>query len=115
MKPSVEDLYRMKMLLGLGAWSIIVAPSGDFDESLGEEAYIVKQDDERTATVYISPDAAESRARFLLAHELVHVVLADLEFIACNNRSIDIMEVYHRELERVCNTFARLIIERLNG
>ena len=36
-----------------------------------------------------------------MCHELLHLLLSDLEFIACNGASIEKMELYSRFQERV--------------
>lgn len=87
-------------LLGLYEWTIATAPDEDFDEASGEEAYIFHQDDERKATVYVHPAANDAQSRRLVCHELLHLVLADLVYLASNGRSPDVMDAVSRATER---------------
>ena len=103
-------IRELRQRLRLDPWFISL--SEEFDESYGEEAYLCRRDDERTATIHIDPSVTDyHRVRFLVAHEMVHILLSDLEFIACNGRSTDIMDIFNRELEQVVNAIANMLVE----
>jgi Zn-dependent peptidase ImmA (M78 family) len=93
--------------LSLEAWEIDLADDFDFDH--GEDAYIVRQEDELVATLYINPHADKDQQDRLICHELLHLVLADMQFVACNGRDVDSMDLYSRFQERAINQLATAI------
>lgn len=106
----------MSMLKAMGlssklvpGWRVIfrgVLP--DADDGV-DDAHVVIDRELREATVYFNRTLDEETLGFLLKHELVHVLLADMDFVACNGRSIEIMEIYNLFEERVCNTLAKVL------
>ena len=101
-KAKVENaVCTSQSVLGLSDWGIRVGDPERFDYDLCEEGYIIRQDDEKVATVYVHPGADRWQAERIVCHELLHLLLSDLEFIACNGASIEKMELYTRFQERV--------------
>lgn len=86
--------------LGLSDWDIRVGDPAMFDYTLCEEGYIIRQDDERVATIYVHPEADRWQINRIVVHEMLHIVLSDMEFVACNGATIDEMELYQRFQER---------------
>jgi hypothetical protein len=104
MRTKENDEFFIKTyqgLLGLQDWDIRLGDPRYFEFDVQEEAYIYHQDDERVAAIYLHPEANERQAVRLIGHELLHLVFLDLEFVACNGSSVDTMEAFARELERV--------------
>lgn len=100
-KSKVENAVRTyENNLGLDGWDIRVSDPERFDYDLCEEGYIIRQDDERVATIYVHPGADRWQTERIVCHELLHLLLSDLEFIACNGASIETMELYQRFQER---------------
>ena len=85
-------------------WDVTL--SDDFD-STTEDAYVLKNREEYSATIHIRPDVTATwnagRWERLLVHELLHLVFDDLEYLASNNRSIEVQDIIHVELERTIN------------
>lgn len=106
------DIEKFRKSLGLHLWDITLKSDDSFDRTYGEDAYVMKRDDERIAVIYVNPFIIDTRRYlFLIAHEMVHILLSDMEFIACNGRSTDIMDIFNRELERVVNAIANMLVE----
>jgi len=105
-RDSYRDLNAWVTALGLTNWSIRIADPDDFDVAQDEDAYVYKDRRERYATIHINPEATNLQAERLLVHELLHLVLDDLQFLAMNDRSVAIMDVVDTELERVINTLS---------
>lgn len=100
------DLAQMKTRLGLDRWKITIR-SGQFDASYGEAAYVRFRQDELEADIYVDPSVQGGPGyERLIVHELLHILMTDLEFTASNGRSVDVMEIYNREQERVINVLA---------
>jgi hypothetical protein len=72
-----------------------------------KDAHVVIAREARRATIRYNPDAPN--LQFLVKHEMVHVLLSDMDFIACNGRSIEVMEFYNLKEERVCNVIAAIL------
>lgn len=85
-------------------WKLEVKASENVD--LG---YTSIDREERAATIHYDPALEGAALERVLKHELVHVLLADMDFIACNGRSIEIMEIFNLFEERVCNALARVL------
>ena len=95
------DYWLERLDLG---WDVTL--SDDFD-STTEDAYVLKNREEYSATIHIRPDVTATwnagRWERLLVHELLHLVFDDLEYLASNNRSIEVQDIIHVELERTIN------------
>lgn len=101
----IEELQQQ---LGLTHWLILLENGwGSLD---GEAAQTVYKQDERIATIRIGLGFTED-VRHLIRHEMLHILLTDLEFLGCNGRSIEMMEAFNRELERVINQLSRALAE----
>lgn len=102
----IEELQQQ---LGLTHWLILLENGWGGDLS-GESAQTVFKQDERIATIRIGLGDIEV-ARSLIRHEMLHILLTDLEFLGCNGRSVDMMEVFNRELERVINQLSHALAQ----
>ena len=99
--------------MGLEHWKIVVI-SGDpstylIDHAEPEEyAYVNLRQSDRTAEIHVHPMYPEDSDKWwsCVRHEMLHILMTDLEFIASNGRSIEVMELYNREQERVINVLA---------
>ena len=103
-----EECSAWADTLGLGNWTIQM---GAHFKSDTEDAYVLKERREQFATIFINPKASSTQARRLIVHELLHLMLDGIEFIAINNRSVTTMDLFEVELERVINT----LTESLTG
>jgi hypothetical protein len=106
-----EQVAMYQDQLGLAEW--IIRLGEGFDEDLDEDAYVRVEPRERVATIFVNPEARVSGRECifqrLVAHELIHVLLFDLQSMAMNDRSIPIMDLIDTELERVINRLATAI------
>jgi hypothetical protein len=102
----IEELQQK---LGLTHWLILLEQ--EWNGMGGESAQVVYQQDERIATIQLLGSTSEADTPHLIRHEMLHILLTDLEFIACNGRSTDTMDLFNRELERVINQLSRAISE----
>ena len=93
---------RARKDLRLMDWFFEVQP-----DSEQKDAHVVIARETRRATILYNPDAPN--LQFLVKHEMVHVLLSDMDFIACNGRSVDVMEFYNLKEERVCNVIAAIL------
>lgn len=99
----VDDrVSRLQAKLRLDDWTISTVPTTEVDD-----AHVALNREERLATLSYNPENDD--AMFYVAHEMVHVMLSDMDFLACNGRSIDIMEMYNMLEERVCNVIGALL------
>jgi len=103
------EIRAFSRSLGLDDWDIRVGDPDRFDYDLCEEGYIIRQDDERVATLYVHPEADAWQIERIVVHELLHVVLADLEFIASNGATVETMELYARFQERAISVLVGAI------
>jgi len=103
--PVDAAIQKWQDRLGLSEWRLYVAsewnPTTD-----REDAYVYRMAAEREAVVAVHPSAPIWYIERLVLHELLHLVHADLDDIAENNRSIEIMELYQAQLERVINALS---------
>lgn len=58
----------------------------------------------RTAEVFYNPK--DPMLRFHITHELVHVLLYDMAYLACDGRTPELMNAYTYLEERVCDVVA---------
>ena len=115
----VSDLQRR---LGLTHWNIVVVPS-DPDNYINSNAepeeysYVTMRQADRTAEIHVHPmyPAPGSKWWSCVRHEMLHILMTDLEFIASNGRSIELMELYNREQERVINVLAKALGQEAAG
>lgn len=91
--------------LNLGQWLITLGTFVDDGPQgiLGEDAYVNKEIRERVASIHITPHATDEQYPRLLVHELLHLVLTDMERFAMNDRPAAIMDIVDIEQERVIN------------
>lgn len=107
------EINAYRTSLGLSDWDIRVGDPDRFDYDLCEEGYIIRQDDERVATLYVHPEADIWQIERIVCHELLHVLLSDMEFIACNGASVETMEMYSRFQERAISSLVGAITGNL--
>ena len=88
--------------LRLGDWFIELTPDPE-----QRDAHVVIEREHQRADIRFNPEA--ENLPHLIAHEMVHVLLADMDFIAMNGRSIEVMELYNLQEERVCNKLASIL------
>jgi hypothetical protein len=99
----VEQACRLRLLdwdIDLSWQMPEVVPAGHTD------AYVTTNLENQQATIYLGPVRGDDKIKHLIQHELAHILLADMAYVACNGRSVDIMEVYNMLEERVCNALA---------
>lgn len=77
------------------------------DDDFVDTAYVSLDRENRKAQILYNFALDEDTLAFYLRHELVHVLLADMSFLASNGRSIEMMEAINLMEERVCNVLAR--------
>ena len=95
----IDEVNRITRLLRLHDWTISTYNTAD-----EKDAHVVIDREKRTAVIRYNPMAPN--LEFLVRHEMVHIFLADMDFVACNGRSVDIMEIYNLYEERVANVLA---------
>lgn len=95
--------------LNLQSWDIRL--SDEFDASHGEEAYVTRKDDERTAVIHVHPDAGDQAER-LIVHELLHLVLSEVtDFAYTLSTSPSLMDLIRRKEELVINVLATALTD----
>ena len=113
MDGQVTDLIKQ---LGLTHWQITVVETDpySYSEEVAEPdewAYVLLRQADRAADIYVHPSVKVDSQQWwsCVRHEMLHILMTDLEFIASNGRSIEVMELYNREQERVINTLAKAL------
>jgi hypothetical protein len=104
---NVESVQMYATQLGLGQWTLRLGEV--FDSSYEEDAYVRVEHRELVATVFIDPRANDEQWERLLVHELLHLVLYDLQRLAMNDETIPMMDLVDLELERVINNLTNAI------
>jgi Zn-dependent peptidase ImmA (M78 family) len=100
-----EWVQQVASGLSLADWTFVLVEDAEV-----KDARVVTDLEHRKATIHYNAWLPIRSRRTNLAHEIAHVLLADMDFVACNGRSIDLMEVYNMHEERVCNVIARLLL-----
>lgn len=98
-------LFDLRRMFRLGDWLIDSEPDPEM-----VKAVVDIEREQRVAIIRYNPDAVSPE---VLGHEMCHVLLADMDFIANNGRSIDIMEAYNLFEERVCNVVGGIIAQQV--
>ena len=79
-------------------------------EELGEDwdspAYVTFDRENKRATLHVRLHAV---TRDNVAHEMLHVLFYDMSFLACNGRSVEVMDMYNMYEERACNVLSTLL------
>ena len=91
-------VIALRGALRLEDWVIRLSADSEQDT-----AFTVIMREEKIATILYNE---ESITPFYIRHEVLHILFADMEFLASNGRGVDIMEMYNLLEERVCNTLA---------
>ena len=99
----IDLVYEWQRTLRLQNWTIRVAEG--YNDQLND-AYVRKDQQERVATLFINPMANSRQRERLVVHELLHLLLDDLQSIAQNDRSIPIMHMADEQVERIINTLS---------
>jgi hypothetical protein len=104
------SIGRWQPLLNLNDWVLCAAeawdPQGDEDE-----AYLYRQPAEQEAIIAVHPDTPDHYVDRLVVHELLHLVMGNLDMMAMNHRSIEVMDLYQAEQERVINLLSTTITD----
>lgn len=79
------------------------------DGDFVEDAHVDLDREKKTARIRYNVNLGGETLLLLLKHELVHVLLADMDFVACNGRSVEVMEIYNLHEERVANILAKVL------
>lgn len=104
-------LRELQERLGLGDWTIRYAPTW-LEGDDNEDANVRFRPDERVAVIRIHPRVPEALRPRLIAHELVHVLLKDLTYLACSQvmkagkSGIPVVDMLVDQEERICNALA---------
>lgn len=98
-----REITLWKGLLGLDEWSVRVGEPGEFRYQNCEKAYVLHDDTEYMATVHVDPDTEREALSSLVCHELLHLLMVDMQFAACTGASTETMDQYERAQERVIN------------
>ena len=88
-------------------WRIVFEAKRPGDTNFVVDANVVIDREKRSARLQYNAELDDETLGFLFKHELVHVLLADMDFVACNGRSVEIMEIFNLFEERVANILAR--------
>jgi len=80
-----------------------------YDGALDEDAYVRTEPRERVATIHVNPAANDTQWERLVVHELLHLVLNDLQALAMNDETVSMMDLIDLELERTINRLATAI------
>jgi hypothetical protein len=104
-------VFALQERLNLRHWDIQVDSGWGSGEELEEglAAHVVFNQAERTATIRVANWCEDVRGA--IRHEMLHILLTDLEFLGCNGRSVEMMEAFNRELERVIEQVANALAE----
>ena len=105
--PKLQTLEMYAGQLGLGEWTIRLADA--YDGALDEDAYVRTEPRERVATIHVNPAANDTQWERLVVHELLHLVLNDLQALAMNDETVSMMDLIDLELERTINRLATAI------
>jgi len=119
MDGQVTDLIKQ---LGLTHWQIVVVATDPYsynDKAAepDEWAYVTMRQADRHAEIFVHPSIKPDSPQWwsCVRHEMLHILMTDLEFIASNGRSIELMELYNREQERVINVLAKALGQEAAG
>ena len=98
-------LLQMRNMNRLKDWVFRIEEldHGEYDS----QAYVTMDREKKVATFHVWLEA--ERLPSLLAHEVAHVMLADLSFFACQGATIKEMELWSLMEERLCNQIGALI------
>lgn len=96
----LDDYVRaLKVKLRIQDWFIELTPKPELDT-----CFVACQAQDRRAEVFYNPD--DSLLKYHIAHELVHVMLYDMSYLACDGQDIGTMKAYTYLEERVCDVVA---------
>lgn len=103
-----EFILNVRRLLRIEDWVIRedLLPGGKWDS----EAYVTMDREHKIATLHMT----EAATREQVAHEMVHVMLHDMAYVASEGASVDRMTFYNMLEERACNIIAPLLMTVLD-
>lgn len=96
---------RLRGRLRLDEWGVEVVA---FDRAT-EPAKVIIEREKLQAVFWYDGEIDPPDMRRHLAHEVLHLLFADMDFVACNGRSVDIMEIYNLFEERACNALSEIL------
>ena len=100
----LDYVHAVQHKLRIEDWKVELA-----EKPALESAWVSTDREQRIATIFYNPDAA--LLKYYIAHELAHVMLVELAYLACDGRTPDLMNAFSYLEERVCNTIADNVYE----
>jgi hypothetical protein len=105
-----DDLYlwvgMLQDVLRLQDWRITIEKKPELTDN---KAYVVTELQKREATIFYNP--TEERLSYYIAHEMGHILLSHMAYLACDGRAVELMESYAFLEERVCDIIADLVYD----
>ena len=92
-------ILEMRYLLRLEDWRISTVND---DRLADTNAFVSFEREEKRATIHFTEDVTERDIR----HEMCHVLLHDMAYVASEGSTVDRMTFYNMLEERVCNVLA---------
>lgn len=96
-------IERCARLLRVEDWHIRLEVNNELDS-----AFVSCDREQRKATITYNPNTP--KVRYFLAHEVAHIMFYDMSYLACDGRSIDLMNMYTMLEERAANVVADLLL-----
>ena len=96
-----EVVLQVRQVLRLEDWVITL----EEDDSI-LHGYVSFERETKRAAILYNP---ETITAFHIRHEMFHILMYDMSFLASNGRSVEVMEMYNLFEERVCNILAEAI------
>lgn len=95
-----EVVTTMREVYRLTDWyiSLEAIEGEDWDSN----AYVTFDREEKRATIHYAPNVTARDIR----HEMTHVLLHDLVYLASNGRTVEMMDMVSLVEERLCNVLA---------
>lgn len=91
-------------------WRISFLSTRPTDDDYVDDAHVTLDREKRTALIRYDGLLDDETLRFLFVHELMHVVLADLVYVASEGQSVNMMLVINMFEERIANKVARELL-----
>ena len=98
-----ELVVELRTALRLDDWYVGLEESDDPAVLTG---WVKFDRENRRATIIYNPETVTSHT---IRHEMVHILLHDMSFLASNGRSVEMMEAINMYEERICNVLAEVL------